>query len=172
MHTFINPEYANNLIVQRNHYCGVYEDTENNQNLIYNHIFYGGALRNNDPTMFIGFLIESTDDNAKINMWGGFGYTDDHTNKDMFCFSNVNGQSFDALSLLLGAPYKDIAVNIEGEESTSVIGNSYSAIDPFSNFYFIQYYRNYDTGDFIGDDRLFQKIGDSFAYAAYFHKTL
>ena len=64
--------------------------------------------------MFFGFLIENSDENGTMNMWGGFDYTDDHTNKDMFCFSNANGQSFDVLSLLLGAPYKDIAANIEG----------------------------------------------------------
>ena len=121
--------------------------------------------------MFFAFLVHYLDGTSELNMWGGFDYTNDHTNKDMFCFSTANGQSFDALSLLLGAPYKDIAANIEGEESTSIIANSFEGIDPFQSYFFIQYYRNFDTGDFIGDDRLFRKIGDSFAYAAYFHDS-
>ena len=48
VHTYINPEYASNLIVQRNHYCGVYEDSDNGNDLIYNHIFYGGTLRDDE----------------------------------------------------------------------------------------------------------------------------
>lgn len=34
--------------------------------------------------------------------------------------------------------------------------------------YFIQYHRIYDTGDKLGDERLFRKIYDRFAFAAHF----
>lgn len=163
-HTYLNPEYSDNLIVQRYHFCGRHSS-------IYNHVFYGGALREKEKVMFFAVLVEQPNQNASMNMWGGIGYTDDHSNKDMFCFSNGNGESFDALSLLAGAPYKDIAGNIEGENSISVIGNSYSPASDYSYFYFIQYYRAYNTHDFVGDDILFAKINDHFAYAAYFHDS-
>lgn len=49
-----------------------------------------------------------------------------------------------------------------------VICNSYSENVDDPGYYFIQYYRSYITGDFIGDDILFPKINDNFAFAAYF----
>ena len=79
------------------------------------HVFYGGTIRSEDNTMFFASLIEPESNTTSFNMWGGIGYTNDHTNKDMFCFSSKNGDNFDALSLIAAAPYKDIAGNIEAK---------------------------------------------------------
>lgn len=42
VHTHIHPSIEYNLILQRHHKCSIYS---NNNQLIYNHVFYGGALR-------------------------------------------------------------------------------------------------------------------------------
>lgn len=48
-------------------------------------------------------------------MWGGISYSYDHANRDMFCYA-TDGSSFDAISLLAGPAYKDIASNINGND--------------------------------------------------------
>lgn len=48
-----------------------------------------------------------------LNMWGGISYSSDHANRDMFCYAN-DGTAFDAVSLVAGAVYKDVASNIGG----------------------------------------------------------
>ncbi len=55
-------------------------------------------------------------------MWGGFSYSYDHANRDMFCFS-TDGTAFDAISLFMGPVYQDTATNIKGKEDTTIVDN-------------------------------------------------
>jgi hypothetical protein len=96
--------------VQRFHYCGIYK--KQNQ-IINNHVFYGGVLRSGKYYLFIAILTYLQNTSQTLNMWGGISYSSDHANRDMFCYAS-DGSSFDAVSLIAGPVYKDAASNIGG----------------------------------------------------------
>lgn len=58
-------------------------------------------------------------------MWGGFSYSRDHANRDMFCYS-TDGSWFDSISLIVGPLYKDIASNIQGTDDIELVDNYYT----------------------------------------------
>ncbi len=100
-------------------------------------------------------------------MWGGISYSMDHASRDMFCYA-TDGSTFDAISLIAGPVYKDIATNIGGTDDAEIVDNYYSERQIPSYVYFIQYHRLYETKNKNGDERLFRKTYANYAYAAYF----
>jgi hypothetical protein len=128
-----------NLITQRIHYGGVYiRDGQN----ITSHAFFGGAIRNGKNYLFVAMLTYLADPTHKLNMWGGFSYSCNHANHDLFCY-DTDGNSFDGVSLLLGPVYKDISPNIGGNDDDEIVDSFYS--ERYTNYYmyFIQYHRPY-----------------------------
>lgn len=59
-------------------------------------------------------------------MWGGISYSDDHANRDMFCFA-TDGTYFDGVSLFAGPILKDEDPAVNGEKSIYIIDHSYSS---------------------------------------------
>ena len=90
-------------------------------------------------------------------MWGGINYSNDHANRDMFCFA-TDGSAFDAVSLIAGPVYKDVAQNINGTDDAEIVDIFYSERYKRYWMYFIQYHRPYETVNQIGDERIFKKI--------------
>ena len=164
MHTFQHPEKKMNTIVQRIHNGGTYRKDGQN---ITTHIFYGGALRNNEYYLFTAILTYHHDESQMLNMWGGFACSCDHANRDMFCY-DTDGNAFDAISLIAGPVYKDIAPNIGGVDDAELVDNFYS--ERYTNYYmyFIQYHRPYTTDNDIGDEKIMKKIYGKFCYVANF----
>jgi hypothetical protein len=74
-------------------------------------------------------------------------------------------------SLYASAPFEDVASNINGKKNVMRISNSGpSAIksEGFEPFYFVQFYRLFDTLDINGDEIIRDKINNPFCFAAYF----
>jgi|688.fasta_scaffold165958_2 hypothetical protein len=117
--------------------------------------------------MFFAILTYASNTTDKLNMWGGISYSRDHASRDMFCYS-TDGSNFDAISLIAGPVYKDIATNIGGADDAEIVDNYYSERLKQSYVYFIQYHRPYETKNKNGDERLFRKTYAEYAFAAYF----
>ena len=101
----------------------------------------------------------------RLNFWGGISYSVDHAGRDMFCYS-TDGSTYDAISLIAGPVYKDIASNIGGTDDAEIIDNFYSDTQNITNLYFIQFHRPYITNNRNGDERLFRKTYAEYAFAA------
>ena len=56
--------------------------------------------------MIFGILTYMSNQTHTLNMWGGISYSDDHANRDMFCFA-TDGTYFDGVSLFAGPILKD-----------------------------------------------------------------
>lgn len=89
-----------------------------------------------------------------LNMWGGFCYSFDHFNRDGACFATQSGRIFDMISLLASGGYADTAANIGATDDIEVVTKSYREDTQNFKSYFTQYYRNYDTKDFFGDEKI------------------
>lgn len=152
---FTNQSASDNLLMQRNVACFLfyYQQYYN-----YNLLFYGGAVRGGNDTLFIhvlSYLVDSNGApaNVSLNVWIGITYSlSGHPGRDMMVFISDNYTTFDMFSHYYSAPYLDTSPNVKGTVDVIDIGDSNIYGKGASTyFYWSGGSRKYETGDSLGD---------------------
>ena len=163
--------------MQRNVGCALfyYKQYKN-----YNLLFYGGAMRGGNETMFITVLsyLVDNDNNlpldpttkistVNLNVWIGITFSQlGHPAKDAIVLISDNSTTADMFSIYYAAPYYDVSPNILG--TVDVIDNGDS--NTYNQNKNVHYYwsgtsRKYVTGDNYGDENIIKKMNATISYS-------
>eukprot|EP00919_Chromeraceae_sp_WS-2016_P052420 GHVR01124445.1.p1 GENE.GHVR01124445.1~~GHVR01124445.1.p1 ORF type:complete len:107 (-),score=3.30 GHVR01124445.1:690-1010(-) len=98
-------------------------------------------------------------------MWGGISFSQNHVTRDMIGYETTSDKIYDLYSLYAAAPYEDTATNIQGTDDSILLSSSSFQRN---TFHFTEFYRLYDTGDKVGDEKIRKKIKTKYCFTAYF----
>lgn len=130
-----NQKSSDNLLMQRNVGCALFHYKQYKN---YNLLFYGGAIRGTNETMFLNILSYLVDTNnnfpidastnistVNLNVWIGITFSQSgHPAKDAIVFVSDNSSTLDMFSIYYTAPFFDVSPNIMGTDDVIHTGDS------------------------------------------------